>query len=384
MRITFAHDTAASLANARMMPGLIHPVLLCGGSGTRLWPLSRKSYPKQFTRLTGETSLFQESVPGFASPIVVTGSDFRFIVLEQLAECEIVPGTVLIEPETRNTAPAILAAALHLHNQDPDAVMIVAPADHVIPDAEAFRAAVAAALLSARQGRLVTFGIRPDRPETGYGWLELSQAVADDAEPIAQKLVRFVEKPDAAMSQTLYDSERHLWSSGIFLFSVDSLIAAFEKYQPRVLAETSRAIDEAQSDLGFIRLASGPWSATESISIDYAVMEKSDDLIVVPLNGVWSDRGGWEAVWREGTPDRDGNVTHGNAYGIGCSNSLLRAESEDQQLVGIGLDNTVAITMPDAVLVADENRAQGVKHAVAPLKENGTSQAETLPRDFRP
>jgi mannose-1-phosphate guanylyltransferase/mannose-6-phosphate isomerase len=389
MPSTSVRDSALSLAQANKMTSVIHPVLLCGGSGTRLWPLSRKSYPKQFTQLNGEKSLFQESalrfaVPGFASPIVVTGSDFRFIVLEQLAACEIIPETVLIEPEGRNTAPAILAAALHLHSQDPDAVMIVVPADHIIPDAQTFRAAVSAALPSAKQGSLVTFGIRPDRPETGYGWLELSRAVTKYAEPVAQQLVRFVEKPDTATAKTLYGSGRHLWNSGIFLFTTASLITAFEKYQARILAETRRAIDEAQSDLGFTRLASGPWSAIESISIDYAVMEKSDNLMVVPFNGAWSDLGGWEAVWREGTPDNDGNVTHGHAYGIGCSNSLLRSESEGQQLVGIGLDNIVAIAMPDAVLVAHKSKAQEVKEAVALLKDNGAYQAETLPRDFRP
>jgi len=371
------------------MSDVIHPVLLCGGSGTRLWPLSRKSYPKQFTQLTGEKSLFQESarrfaVPGFAPPVIVTGSDFRFIVLEQLAACEIAPSSVLIEPEARNTAPAILAAALDLQAREGDALMIVAPSDHVIPDAVAFRRAVLAAVPAARAGSLVTFGIQPDRPETGYGWLELSKAITADAKPVAQELTRFIEKPDAITAQAMFESGRHLWNAGIFLFSAESLIAAVEQHQPQMLAQTRQALAEARIDLGFTRLSPEAWSSIENISIDYAVMEKADNLMVVPFSGTWSDLGGWEAVWRECNADDNGNVTHGPASQIDCSNTLLRAESDDQQLVGIGLDNIVAIAMPDAVLVADKSRSQDVKHAVALLKKNGASQAETLPRDFRP
>ena len=368
---------------------LIHPVLLCGGSGTRLWPLSRKSYPKQFARLTGSESLFQASArrlsgPGFAAPMVVTGADFRFIVTEQLAQAEIAPMAVLIEPAARNTAPAILAAALALAARDPDALMLVAPSDHVIPDDARFRAAVQAAAPAAATGRIVTFGIRPDRAETGYGWLELESAPDTDFAPLPQPLVRFVEKPDAATAAGLLASGRHLWNAGIFLFSVPAILAAFAEHAPDILAGARAAVDLAQTDLGFTRLAADPWSALPDISIDYAVMEKSGALSVVPYGGVWSDLGGWEAVWREMGPDADGVVAHGPATAIDCADTLLRSEAAGLQLVGIGLTDIVAIAMPDAVLVAHKSRAQDVKLAVQSLKSQGAAQAETFPRDHRP
>ncbi|MBB3995902.1 mannose-1-phosphate guanylyltransferase/mannose-6-phosphate isomerase [Sulfitobacter undariae] len=368
---------------------LIHPVILCGGSGTRLWPLSRKSYPKQFSSLTGDTSLFQASAlrlsgAAFAAPIVVTGSDFRFIVTEQLAQVEIAPAAILIEPQARNTAPAILAAALSLHAREPGALMLVAPSDHVIPDVAQFSAAVEAAAATARQGNLVTFGIRPDRAETGYGWLELSTQPDVDFAPVAQPLAQFVEKPDLATAQMMFEGGKHLWNAGIFLFSVDTLIAAFETYQPEMLEQTRAAVAQAELDLGFTRLAGEPWAALDDISIDYAVMEKAPNMSVVPYGGVWSDLGGWEAVWRDGNPDAQGVVTTGPATAIDCTDTLLRSESETLEVVGIGLKDIVVVAMPDAVLVAHKDRAQEVKTAVTALKAKGAAQADTFPRDHRP
>lgn len=367
----------------------IHPLLLCGGAGTRLWPLSRKSYPKQFTRLTGEESLFQTSAlrlsgPGFAAPMVITSADYRFVVTEQLAALEIAAAAMLIEPEGRNTAPAILASALELHARAPGALMLVAPSDHVIPDAEAFRAAVTAAIPAAQAGQLVTFGIRPDRPERGYGWLALSQKPDADFFPIPQPLKGFVEKPDATAAQEMLADGMHLWNAGIFLFSTDAILTAFETHQPEMLASVSQALNAAEKDLGFLRLAPEPWGDCADISIDYAVMEKANNLTVVPYSGTWSDLGGWDAVWRESGPDMKGVVTSGPATAIECKNSLLRAEDDKQVLMGIGLQDIIAVAMPDAVLVAHKDRAQDVKKAVATLKEKGAIQAETLPRDFRP
>ncbi len=371
------------------MPHPIHPVLLCGGSGTRLWPLSRKSYPKQFAQILGEESLFQASArrlsgPGFAAPVVVTGGDFRFIVTEQLAAIELAPSAILIEPAARNTAPAILAAALALEAQTPGALMLVAPSDHVIPDPPRFRDTAMAAAPAARAGQLVTFGIRPDRAETGYGWLELTNAPGADFAPRPQPLRRFVEKPDAAAAQAMLDSGQHLWNAGIFLFTTDALIAAFEAHQPEMLDRVRAAHDAAERDLGFTRLAPDPWAQIEENSIDYAVMEKAANLAVVPYGGAWSDLGGWEAVWRESGPDADGVVTHGPATAIDCETSLLRSEAESLQLVGLGLKDIVAVAMPDAVLVAHKDHAQHVKRAVADLKARGIAQAETLSRDYRP
>jgi mannose-1-phosphate guanylyltransferase/mannose-6-phosphate isomerase len=366
---------------------MITPVLLCGGSGTRLWPLSRKSYPKQFTRLTGAVSLFQASAqrlagPGFAAPLIVTNGDFRFVVTEQLAEAGVDPGAILIEPEGRNTAPAVLAAALHLAATDPDAVMLVAPSDHVIPDPAAFRRAVAEGLPAVAEGRIVTFGITPDRPETGYGYLEL--ATRPDAAGPAVPLRRFVEKPDAARAAAMLAEGSYLWNSGIFLFRVADILDAFAAHAPALLPPVRAALAEARADLGFLRLAPGPWAGAEAISIDYAVMEKSDRLSVVPFAGGWSDLGGWDAVWRETGPDAGGVVTSAHATAIDCADTLLRSESEGLELVGIGLKNIIAVAMPDAVLVADMDRAQDVKQAVEALKGRRAKQAQIFPRDFRP
>ena len=367
----------------------IHPVLLCGGSGTRLWPLSRKSYPKQFALEVQGESLFQASARrlsgkgaglSFAPPLVVTGSDFRFIVTEQLAAIGLDPGPILIEPMARNTAPAVLAAALHLAASDPEAVMLVAPSDHVIPDPAAFQAAVQAGLAALAEGRLVTFGITPERAETGYGWLELAAPPQDGPVPLA----RFVEKPDAPRAAAMLAAGNFLWNAGIFLFRVGDLLAAYRRHAPEMVGQVEAALAQGKSDLGFLRLAPGPWAEIADLSIDYAVMEKADNLSVVPFGAGWSDLGGWDAVWREGGPDHNGNVVSDHATAIDCRDTLLRSESPGLELVGIGLEGLIAVAMPDAVLVARADRAQDVKQAVAALKAKAARQAETLPRDYRP
>ena len=364
---------------------MITPVLLCGGSGTRLWPLSRKSFPKQFVRLVGDRSLFQASVArlsgdGFGAPVVVTGSDFRFIVTEQMEELGLSPRTILIEPEARNTAPAILAAALWLAEESPDQPMLVAPSDHVIPDAAAFATAVRRGLAPAREGRLVTFGIQPTRPETGYGWLELAEPAATD--PVA--LTRFVEKPDLARAEEMLADGRFLWNAGIFLFTPATLIAAFEAHAPEVLGPVRAALAAAKADLGFLRLDSGAFAGAPEISIDYAVMEKAENLTVVPFGAGWSDLGGWDAVWQEMGPDTAGVSLGGQALSIDCEDTLLRSEAQGLELVGIGLKDTIVVAMPDAVLVADRSRAQDVKKAVAALKAKQAKQAEAFAMDHRP
>lgn len=371
------------------MTDLIHPVLLCGGSGTRLWPLSRKSYPKQFVKLLGEESLFQASArllsgDDFAAPCVVTGGDFRFVVIEQLAGVEIVPGDVLVEPEARNTAAAICAAALCLEARSPGALMLVAPSDHVIPDGEGFRSTVMAGVPAALDRKLVTFGIRPDRPETGYGWLELSHAPSADFAPEPQVLRSFVEKPDALTARSLLDGGRHLWNAGIFLFSTTSILRAFAELAPEVLKATSAAFEAAQKDLSFTRLDPNAWQTISDISIDYAVMERVESLTVVPYSGAWSDLGDWDAVLREQSQQTDGVVANGPATAIDCKATLLHATSGAQEVVGIGLTDIIAVAMPDAVLVANRNRAQEVKNVISTLKAKGVPQAETLPRDYRP
>ncbi|MGA0778270.1 MAG: mannose-1-phosphate guanylyltransferase/mannose-6-phosphate isomerase [Gemmobacter sp.] len=364
------------------------PVLLCGGSGTRLWPLSRRGFPKQFTALVGEESLFQAAArrlagEGFAPPVIVAGDAYRFIVSEQLDAIAIAPEAVLIEPEPRNTAPAVLAAALQIARSHPDALMLVAPSDHVVPDAAAFRAAVAAAAGRAAAGDFVTFGIAPTRPETGYGYLELAPG-ADPAADAPQKLARFVEKPDAERAARMLAEGRHLWNAGIFLMSVAALRAAFEAHAPEILAGVEASLGQARADLGFTRLAPEPWQRLPDISIDYAIMEKAANLSVMPYRGHWSDLGGWDAVWQEGGPDGAGNVCTGNATAIGCDDTLLRAEGGRIELVGIGLSDVIAIAMDDAVLVARKSEAQRVKDAVAHLRARGVRQATEFRHDSRP
>jgi mannose-1-phosphate guanylyltransferase/mannose-6-phosphate isomerase len=371
------------------MTNLIHPVLLCGGSGTRLWPLSRKSHPKQFVKLLGEESLFQSSArrlsgTGFAAPSIVTGSDFRFMVIEQLAGVEIVPHQILIEPSARNTAAAICAAAVALDAKNGDSLMLVAPSDHVIPDADGFRGTVEAAVPTALAGQILTFGIRPNRAETGYGWLELTTKLPKTSPPTPQPLKSFVEKPDVDAAEALLAGGMHLWNAGIFLFSTSTILQAFAEYAPETLAIVRSAHSAAKTDLGFTRLAAEPWSELEDISIDYAVMERAPNLSVMPYSGAWSDLGDWQAIWREGEADAAGVVKSGPSTALDRKNTLLQATNEDQQLVAIGLENVIAVAMPDAVLVAHKDRVQDVKTAVAELKAKGATQAETLPRDYRP
>ena len=364
---------------------MITPIILCGGSGTRLWPLSRNSYPKQFVPLVGGKTLFQGSVlrmkgSGYAAPVVITNSDFRFIVTEQLQEVGIEPGVVLIEPEGRNTAPAVLVAALYAARKDPEAVLLVAPSDHVVPDVEAFRAAVAKGMKAVEEGQLVTFGVRPTHAETAYGYLQVS--TLSDGDPV--KLERFIEKPDAATASKMLADGSYLWNAGIFLFRAKDIIAAFQTHAPDLTKPVTQALDGGHADLGFFRLGSDAWAGANDISIDYAVMEKAANLSVVPFDAGWSDLGGWDAVWRESKADESGVVLSGEATAIDCADTLLRSDSDRLQVVGIGLKNVMAIAMNDAVLVADMSRAQDVKKAVDALKAKGAAQATRFPKDHRP
>jgi mannose-1-phosphate guanylyltransferase/mannose-6-phosphate isomerase len=340
-------------------------------------------------KLFGEESLFQSSArrlsgASFAAPSVVTGSDFRFMVVEQLAAVEIAPQQILIEPSARNTAAAICAAAVALDAKNGDSLMLVAPSDHVIPDANSFRGTVTAAVPTALAGQIVTFGIHPDRAETGYGWLELTARATEGSPPTPQPLRSFVEKPDVDAAEALLAGGMHLWNAGIFLFSTSTILQAFAEYAPETLAGVRSAHSVAETDLGFTRLAPKPWSELEDISIDYAVMERAPNLSVMPYSGAWSDLGDWQAIWREGEADAEGVVTSGPSTALECKNTLLQATNEDQQLVAIGLQDIIVVAMPDAVLVAHKDRTQDVKIAVTKLKELGVSQAETLPRDYRP
>ena len=366
----------------------IIPILLAGGSGTRLWPLSRKSYPKQFSELLSEETLFQKSakrlvssrIMQFDAPITITNSDFRFIVIEQLQDVGIDPGAVLIEPEGRNTAPAVLAAAIYASKIDPDATMLIAPSDHIIPNTLDFHAAISEGLSETKNGRIVTFGITPTRPETGYGYLELSNVSSGST----TQLKRFIEKPNIETAKTMLDTGKFLWNAGIFLFCVRDMIAAFETHAPKMVDTVRAAVEQGETDLGFFRLAAEPWVKSEKISLDYAIMEKIESLSVVAYSAGWNDLGGWDAVWLEQGPNAEGVVANANTTSIDCKNVLLRSENDSQHLVGLGLENVIAIAMPDAVLVANKDRAQDIQLAVSALKAQGVDQAETFPKDHRP
>lgn len=366
----------------------IIPVLLAGGSGKRLWPLSRKSYPKQFANIIGTNSLFQESALRlissdqilFEKHITVTHSDFRFIVSEQLQAIGVEPGSIIIEPESKNTAPAILAAALFAIVNDKNAILLTSPSDHFIPDIKVFHSALVRGLKEVLDGKIVTMGIYPTRPETGYGYLSISKTTQHEAMTVKQ----FIEKPDLVTAQSMIKAGTYLWNSGIFLFKAADIIAAFKALAPETYQLTKDSVETAQSDLGFLRLNPDPWSKLEDISIDYAIMEKAKNLSAIPYLSKWSDLGSWDAVWTEFTKDKSGTALSKAAHAIDCSDTLLLSQCSDQQIVGLGLDNIIAIAMPDAVLIAQKNKVQDINKVVDQLKIKNIQQAEKHLKDYKP
>jgi mannose-1-phosphate guanylyltransferase/mannose-6-phosphate isomerase len=332
---------------------VLHPVILSGGSGSRLWPLSRQNQPKQFLSLIGDRSLFQETVlragrlPGMQSPVTVCAEDHRFMVGEQLTEIGVRSGGILLEPVARNTAPAIALAALHVLGKDADATMLVMPADHLIEDEAAFRNAVQSAGALGAQGWLVTFGIHPDYPETGYGYI-------DRGEPLGEgvyRVKRFVEKPDAATAETYLAAGTYAWNSGMFLFKAAAYLEQLGKHAPAILAAARAAHEAAQADLDFIRVAKDAFAQSPSDSIDYAVMEKTDRAAVVPVSCGWSDIGSWSSLWSAVQRDADGNRQEGDVISVDTTGCLVRA-SDRRMIATVGVDDLVIIDTPDATLVA--------------------------------
>jgi mannose-1-phosphate guanylyltransferase/mannose-6-phosphate isomerase len=364
----------------------ITPVILCGGSGTRLWPVSRKAYPKQFAPLLGAESLYQATLrrltgPDFDRPLVMTNDAFRFTAVEQAAAIGMSDARIVVEPSMQDTAPAILAAALCLADK-PDTVMLIAPSDHVIGDEAAFRTAVQAAAAAALDtGALITFGITPDRPETGYGYLELGAQPQDGA---AVPLSSFREKPDLATAEGFLAGGRHLWNSGMFLFRVGDLLAAYEAHAADLLAPCRAALDGSAEDLGFLRLGAEGYAAARKVSFDYAIMEPAEKVMAVPFSGGWSDLGAWDAILNAEGADAQGNASRGAVTAIDCTDTYLRSEEPGMRLVGLGLDGMVAVAMRDAVLVADKSRAQDLKRVVDELRAASVPQADDYPRFHRP
>lgn len=365
------------------MTQIVHPVILCGGSGTRLWPTSRKSYPKQFAPLLGETSLYQRtlerfSAEGFGRPLVMTGEDFRFLAVEQAEALGLSDARVVVEPMGRDTAPAILAAALSLA-ETPEALMLVAPSDHLLGDVDAFHGAIRTGLAAAQDGALVTFGVTPDRPETGYGYLQL----AGRPEGVTT-VTKFTEKPDQETAQAMLDAGHYLWNAGIFMGKVKDFIAAFETHAPDLMAPVRAAVEGARHDLGFSRLDGEAFAKARAISLDYAIMEKAEWVVAVPLDCGWTDLGAWDALWAVSETDGRGNATAGDVTVIDCDGSYLSSAEPGMTLVGLGLTDVVAVAMRDAVLVAEKSRAQEVKGVVEALRASGRAQADDYPRFHRP
>ena len=362
----------------------IRPVILCGGSGTRLWPLSRKSHPKQFARLFGDESLLQTTVRrlaalGCGTPLIMTGNEYRFMVGAQLAEIDS-PARIVIEPAGRNTAPAISAAAEMISANDPDALILVLPSDHLLSDLNDFAKALETAIASARDGYPAIFGITPDRPETGYGYVERAGATGHAHEAI--EFLRFIEKPDQASAKQMLTTGRYLWNSGMFLFSVGTLLRLFKKHAPEIQRSAARAVATGSEDLDFFRLGKC-YEECPDISIDYALMEHETGM-VVPISGGWNDIGSWQTVWRESSRDDVGVVAGSGTLALDCEDTLLRSEDTGMLVVGLGLKNIIAVATRDAILVAGMDHSENVKAVVARLKARGDPQAEEFPRCHRP
>jgi len=364
----------------------LYPVILSGGSGTRLWPLSRAALPKQLLPLASDRSMFQETMlrlkglEGLANPLVICNDDHRFMIAEQLRELEVTPSAIMLEPIGRNTAPAVAVAALRLMKTDPDALMLVLPADHLIGDVRAFHASVAKAEEAAKAGHLTTFGIVAQSPETGYGYIRKSAELPGVQGAYA--VAAFVEKPDRQTAQTYLDSGDYFWNSGMFLFKASVFIDELRQLRPDILSACEAALEKAVSDLDFIRLDKEAFAACPAESIDYAVMEKTGKAAVVPADIGWNDIGAWSALWEVGAKDQDGNVLRGDIMTESSSGNFIRAES--RLVAALGVDNLVIVETPDAVLVASRDRVQDVKKLVDRLKADKREEHVFHRRVYRP
>ena len=363
----------------------ILPVILSGGSGTRLWPVSRESFPKQLWPLISDRSLIQETAlratgRGFAPPIVVCNQEHRFLIAEQLRAAGIADARIVLEPVGRNSAPAVAAAALLSAADDPDTVLWMMAADAAITDTPALHRHLQAAVVAARTGRIVTFGMRPSAAETGYGYIEVGPPLA--ASPGVHGVARFIEKPDAATASDLAGSGRHLWNSGMFVFTARTLLAELERYSPEVLAAARAAVAACRTDLDFIRLGVAEFAACPSISLDYAVAERTDRAAVVPADLGWSDVGSWTALWELGQKDQRGNVVVGDAILENADNCYVR--SDGMLAAVVGLSDAVVVVTEDAVLAMHRGHAQDVKKLVDRLKSEGRSEAVAHNRCYRP
>jgi mannose-1-phosphate guanylyltransferase/mannose-6-phosphate isomerase len=362
---------------------LIIPVILSGGAGTRLWPLSREMYPKQLLALTGKQSMLQETgarlagIAGAQAPIVVCNEGHRFIVAEQLRAAGPPAAAILLEPVGRNTAPAVALAALKAQESDPDAILIVAPADHVIRDAHAFQRAAAVAVAQARMGSLVTFGIVAHAPETGYGYIRRGEGKGPSY-PVAQ----FIEKPPLDVAQQFVASGDYYWNSGMFVFKAERYLAELKSFAPDILQAATSALSKAKVDLDFVRIDRPSFESCRNESIDYAVMEKTRDAVVLPLDAGWSDVGSWSSLFDALPADEEGNVLQGDVVVYDTHDCYVHSTS--RLIAAVGMDDHIIVETKDAVLIAPKERVQDVKELVAKLKKSGRSEPSLHREVFRP
>ena len=364
------------------------PVILSGGSGTRLWPLSRSKKPKQFLPLLNDKSMLQNTVlrlqglAGLQSPLVICNEDHRFMVAEQLRELSTQKPTIVLEPQGRNTAPAIAVAALQAMQSGEDPLLLVLAADHAIRDIPAFHLAIEQATAAANAGKLVTFGIVPSCAHTGYGYIKQQTTALEGLNGQVYAVQAFHEKPDAITAKRFVDSGDYYWNSGMFLFKASTFLAELSTYSPAIVAAAEQALALATQDLDFIRLDSAAFIASPSDSIDYAVMEKSANAVMVPLDAGWSDVGSWDSLWDVMAKDEAGNACRGDVMLEQCRNSYVFAE--EKLVTVIGLDDVVVVETKDAVLVSSKAHIQGVKNVVAKLQSYGRSEVDFHREVFRP
>lgn len=364
---------------------MIRPVILSGGGGTRLWPLSRSASPKQFHRLLGDQSLIQATAERsrgemFSDPLISTGEDQRFFVIDQLEQMQVTPAAILLEPAPRNTAPAIAAAAHWALARGEDYPLLVMPSDHLIENVDALHSSIELAMPAALEGNLLTFGIQPTDPKTSYGYIQADNRRGDGA---AVRVRRFIEKPDVSLARSFLDEGGYFWNSGMFLFRPSVYLSELHVFAPDVAEPVERAMRGATSDELFVRPDAKAFTGARSISVDYAVMEHSDKVLVVPASFDWSDLGSWDAVHELMPADEQGNVLRGDVLALDVSNSMIRSEA-DVTVAALGLDGMLCVVTHDAVFVAPLDRAQEVKAAVEELRARGDPRADESARVYRP
>lgn len=357
---------------------------MAGGTGSRLWPLSREAFPKQFIRLYDKNSMLQTTIErlnglgNIAEPLIICNEEHRFIVAEQLREINQLANNIILEPFGRNTAPAVALAAIQIAKQDPDGILLVLAADHVINDEEAFYKSINSAIFYAQINKLVTFGIIPSYPETGYGYIKKGIEMGEGAFAVE----KFVEKPSQQKATSYISSGQFLWNSGLFMFKAISYLQELQKYSPNILECCELALKSTSADLDFIRLDKEAFSRCPSDSIDYAVMEHTDDAIVVPMDAKWSDVGSWSSLWDISSKDADNNVLNGDVIVTNSTNNYIRAES--RLVATVGVTNLVIIETKDAVLVMDKNECQQVKQIIEKLKKDNRNEHCHHRESYRP